>query len=255
MPNYTKLEEQLLGPAERELTTQSRAPVLGTLDDAAIYQLIAGLAAAQATSTTPAGTEGRSGADLLAAALRRVHAERRKRGLKPQADAATKGVSKAAAKPAGAAKRVPASPARKPAGRAKAEARKNDVRTGSRLVSKLRAKTDDAAEASVAAAKLVVASPLAEAAAPANADDVSRRKLVKGAARKAAIKATKAAEKDARKIARKAAKDAEKAAEKAARKAAKKAVKDADKAARKAEKAGSPAKGKKAKAKPEKPEA
>lgn len=253
MPNYTKLEEQLLGAAERDLTTQSRQPELGALDDGGVYRLIADLTTAQAAADAAPKADGRSAADILAAALRRAHAERRKRGLKPKAADADKPVAKAAAKPAligkPAVPRAPASPARKPAGRAKAEARKNDLRTGSHRVTKRRAKADAATDATptpsvvAPAATAQVAEP-----APVAGKEPSTKKLAKQAALKAAAKAAKAAEKDARKIARKVAKDAEKAARKAAKKAVKDADKAAKKAARKAEKAS-------AKAMPDTPDA
>lgn len=252
MPNYTKLEEKLLGTAERDLTTQSRPPALGALDDAGVYRLIAQLDAAQAGADPAPQADGRSAADLLAVALRRVHAERRKRGLKPQADAGARPAVKAGAKPAAGAKRVPASPARKPAGRAKAEARKNDLRTGSRLVKKRRAKDDPVADTTPAAVPRPVApakpAPVADPVATAVVAEPSAKKLARQAARKAAAKTAKAAEKDARKIARKVAKDAEKAAKKAAKQALKDADKAAKKAARKADKAA-------AKAKPDAPDA
>ncbi|MBK4217735.1 hypothetical protein JJJ17_17520 [Paracoccus caeni] len=266
MPNYSKLEQQLLNADQLALTADSRQPALGNLDEAGLFSLISRLQSAVAEAG-PVGADGQKlAADILTAALRRAHGERRKRGLKPVATATEK-TGTPAAKPA--AKRKPASPARKPAGRSKAETRKPDLRTGSRRVAKAvkpatavsetvatqpkPASAAETAKPKPAPRKPKAAQP-APVAAPAPVTTVSAEdeKARKKAVRKAAKKAANVAEKEARKAVRK----AEKEAVKAARKAAKKAAKAADKVARKAERqAADPAKSKAAKPKSDKPKA
>ncbi|MCS5603373.1 MAG: hypothetical protein NZ734_14395, partial [Paracoccus sp.] len=81
MPNYTKLEKEILTPGQVALVAASRAPAIGALKDAALYRAIAEIEAEMTGASGPV-TEGRPGAaDLLATALRRLHLERRKRKL------------------------------------------------------------------------------------------------------------------------------------------------------------------------------
>jgi hypothetical protein len=132
MPNYSKLEQELLSAEQRALTENSRGPALGQMDDPGLSGLIADLEAALGQAG-PRGENGQeTAANLLVNAARRAKAERRRRKAAPQ-DAGSKPAEGIAAKPkppAKSAKRKPASPARKPAGREKAEHRKaEDAKT------------------------------------------------------------------------------------------------------------------------------
>lgn len=271
MPNYTKLEQDMLTAEQRRLTDNSRGAALAALDDQSLLALIADLEDA-ARMAGPAGKDGQvSQRTLLSAALRRATAQRRKRKLAPPAVSSVasdpaRPAGSAASRPAAApkpARRAPASPARKPVGREKAEVRKPDLRTGSRRIAKAKpdkaetiSPTDPKAPAKPRAAKPRIATgtsgtrpanPLGDtskAAAPATSD----ARTVSKAERKAA----KEAEKEVRKATRKAERKAAKLAEKTARQADKAARKAAEKAARKADaKAG----GKAGKAKPGKAKA
>ena len=227
MPNNTSLEEETLGPEHLELARQSRAPAISELADDAVHALLDALrGAVQSFGKVEDGVQGAS-VTLLRAAIRRVEAERRKRGLKarPAVPAAVAHASLApAAKP-----RKPATIARKPAGRKSAEARKTDLRTephrlprgkksGPRALLPL---TTDNDHLHVTRDRTM----------PTKDSD----KAVKDAERKAAKEAAKQAEKEAAKAERQAAKEAEREARRAARKAEKQAQKDAEKAERKAE--------------------
>ncbi|WP_374301542.1 hypothetical protein, partial [Paracoccus sp. (in: a-proteobacteria)] len=166
MPNYTKLEQELLTAEQRALTDISRGAALGGLDDTALATLIADLESAVA-SAAPVGEDGQvSARELLSAALRRANAQQRKRKQAPQAAAADTAPARPAAA-AKAAKRAPASPARKPAGREKAETRKPDLRTGLRRVAKAGTKSAAAkATPAEAEAKLAAEPKPAAKAAP-----------------------------------------------------------------------------------------
>lgn len=213
MPNYLKLEQELLSTAHRDLAEKSRQPAIGALTDAALLKLIADLDKARAGAGA-SGTDGKvTAADLFANALRRAATERRRRGLSPaaSADAATGSAPKAAAKPAAPRRgRKPA--ARQATARKTTDTRKTDLRTGSRRV--------------VKSAKPLPVTPPQKPAQDASAKPET---APKPAIDKTARKAAKETEKAARK--------AEKQALKAAEKARKKAVKEAEKAARKMEKA------------------
>jgi hypothetical protein len=234
MPNYSKLEQELLSAEQRALTENSRGTALGQMDDGGLSGLIADLEAALGQAG-PRGENGQvTAADLLTNAARRAKAERRRRKTASQ-DAGGKPAEDLAAKPkppAKSAKRKPASPARKPAGREKAEHRKADLRTGSRRVAKAGAKpaapahSDPAPQAAAMAVTVKPVAPVVPVPPPLTVDAAVPPKSKDKAVRKAA----KEAEKVARKAARKAEKDAVKAAEKAERKAARQATKAARKA-------------------------
>lgn len=239
MPNYSRLEKEILTPPQVALLATSRAPAIGALKDAALYRAIKELEAeiAQAGDKSDGGEV--SAADLLITGLKRLHAERRKRKLPVDPAAATAGP--AAQKAASATRRAPASPARKPAGRAKSEARKPDQRTGSHRV---------ATKKKLAAAMPVAPAPadVATSATPALAasqpvlDAKELRKEARKAARKAERKAARQAEKAAEKDARKAERKAARQAERDAKQAEKQAAREAKKATRKAERAAAKAK-------------
>lgn len=233
MPNYVKLEEDLLSRPEHALAAASRRPAIEALDDTALVKLISDLEVARDAAGAPGAGEGVSRADLLAAALRRAHNERRKRGMKPAGRPAATGTgSTSTPAGAGAKKRAPraANPTRrKSAGRKSAEARKTDQRTGSRRVAKAPAKPAIAR----AEAARIVETPGTEPPAPA----AETEQLVAAEA-----KAMRKAAKEAERAARKAAKEADRAAKKAERKATKDAEKAARKAAAKADKDKKPKK-------------
>lgn len=250
MPNYTRLEAELLTSEQGELIASSRAEALRALPDEELYQAIARLKTA-IDEAGPAGTpDTPTAADLLNTALRRLHTERRRRKLPVQpADAAGAAVSpkaktSRAAKtttpdaPASTAKRPPAQPTRKLSGRSKAEPRKTDLRTASRRVAKTKAPASEVEPQTATAAPIAaVQSPASDAKEATKTATKAKRKSEKETAKiaKEAEKATRKAEKKAAKEAEKAAKEAEKAANKAEKKALK-AAKEAEKVARKAEK-------------------
>lgn len=267
MPNNAKFEQQLLDPGQLELARLSRQPALRGLEDAAVTDLVVGLrqAAATARDTPPtAQGPGPSVADLLAAALRRALAERRRRGLTGSAQPSAPSGRAITAKPAKnpAKRRKPAGPRadlpRKPAARKPADSRKTDLRTEPHRIVKpargtvaadvppleARPGTETAAEISAetrAEAPQTMPNPKSEKQAKkqaARAAAKEARKAAEKAARKAAKKtAGMAAENAAAKIARKQARQAERDARKAERQAERKAAKDAAKAERKAARA------------------
>lgn len=270
MPNYAKIEIDLLSADQQALCAATRRPAINALTDDALLVLLDNLATALA-GAGPLGEDAGpvTPADLIVAAQRRAIAERRRRGIRvPGGRAPRAAKAKEAAVPAAKEpiKKVPAGssrPARvttrKPAGRKTAETRKTDLRTGLRADTRRGAKaaskpaavekitTDDVArktaDATVAAVKTKPAAakpapvkkpkPAATQAdvTPVDSADADARKARKKAAKQAARKAAKVAEKEAKQAARK----AEKAAIRTARKAAKQAAKEAEKAARKAE--------------------
>ncbi|MFN4129707.1 MAG: hypothetical protein ACK4GC_07810 [Paracoccaceae bacterium] len=248
MPNYSKIEQDVLGPKQLELADQSRHPALAELDDAGIYDLLDRLRAERDAAETSASAGDPGPAEMMRAAIRRVEAERRKRGLRasrgaakptqPSAPATTKPTEKPTAKPVAKPKvsvavstRRKAASARKPAGRKPAEARKTDLRTEPHRIRK-----PHAAKAISAAAP-----PQTIVDAPDNdhlhvtRDSTMTSKDAEKAAKQAARKAEKEAAKVAEKAAAKAERLATKEAEKEARRAARKAEKDAEKEAAKAE--------------------
>ncbi|MGP9803802.1 hypothetical protein [Paracoccus sp. NSM] len=253
MPDNTSLEEETLGPEHLALAQQSRAPAIQALADDGVHDLLDALR--EAVKSYGKADEGLQGASvtLLRAAMRRVEAERRKRGLKARPAmpvAAVPAAALSASAIAVAAKpRKPATISRKPAGRKTAEARKTDLRTEPHRLPRGKKSAP-------------------RALLPLNTDNdhlhVTRdrtmptkdsEKAVKQAERKAEKLAAKQAEKEAAKAERKAAKEAERDARRAARKAEKTAQKEAEKEARKAErkaaaKAEGPAKGKSGATKP-----
>lgn len=233
MPNYARQEQDLLTETERALSGNSRQPALGALDDAALMGLIAALETARGTASEQMAAGGLSAAGLLDNALKRAHAERRKRKLNtdgsPREAAAATGT---AAKPA---KRAPAGSRRVPSDRKTADPRKSDLRTGSRRVKKAPAAPRAVEQAEGNAVPAPEAPAPVPAAAEAAASAPESAKQARKTRRQAEKAAAKAAEKEARKAARKAEKEAEKAARKAAKKAARKAANDADRALRKQE--------------------
>lgn len=246
MPDNTRLEEETLGPEHLALARQSRAPAIQALPDDAVHDLLDALReAAKSFGKPDDGVQG-AAVTLLRAAIRRVEAERRKRGLRARPAGAVPAVPAAAAPavtPAAVKQRKPATLPRKPAGRKSTETRKADLRTEPHRLPRGK-------------------KPAPRALLPLNTDNdhlhVTRdrtmptkdsEKAVKQAERKAEKLAAKQAEKEAAKAERKAAKDAEREARRAARKAEKAAQKEAEKEARKAErkaaaKAEGPAKAK-----------
>lgn len=246
MPNDTMPDQDTLTDEQRTLTDNSRAPTLTGLDDAALLALIGNLK----TAIAQAAADKQPAVKTLRVSLRRVQTERRKRNLAlppaPAADAdTTSAPSPLPAKAPKVAKRAPATPARKPAGRKKSEARKPDLRTGSRRVAKAGANPAAATDEkpallpqSMTTAKIKpgpMPAPVTDepetAQAPVAGTDADGGTAMTKADRKAA----KEAEKEARKAARKAERKAAKLAEKAQKKADKVALKAAEKAARKAE--------------------
>jgi hypothetical protein len=249
MPNYSKLEKDLLDDRLSTLIAATRAPQISAQDDAGLHRLLAEIEAEMGRHS-PATDAAQPGLyEILLAASRRVIAERRKRSrpAKPAAAKAaapakaeteaetapaaaklpkatttkTPAAKSAAAKPG---KRAPASPTRKPAGRGKSETRKTDLRTGSRRITK--AKVPAAAALPVPADEIT----LPEAVLPAAdldviADIAASPDMVQEKALKKAGKDAEKAERKARKAADKAAKQALKDAAKAERKAAKQARK------------------------------
>ena len=231
MPNYARREQEILTAEHQALMVKSRAPDLGLLADADLLALLEQLRAEKAlVADDPAGNPADGGpgpAQLLAAAIKRVDLERRKRGM--AAASAKAGRTPATPKAVATTRRRAAATPRKPAGRKSAEARKTDLRTEPHRVPKQKAKRPAApieADAEDAMVTRNSKMPLTDT-----------EKAAKKAARKAEKEATKAAEKDAareaRRAERKALKDAEKEQARADRKAERKAEKDA---ARKAEK-------------------
>ena len=233
MPNHSSREKDILTGPQQELADASRRPRIGTLDDDALIRLIASLEEAVTLASTEAQADGLSQAGLLTTAIRRAHSERRRRKLDHEsATRQAKGapVAAPAAKPAKAARRVPAVTRRVPSDRKTAETRKSDQRTGLRRVKKAGTKPEDTPSPPA------VADTASQSDAPVQTGDEAkaRRKAVKKAARQA----EKAAEKEARKAARKAEKEAIRAARKAARLAAKEAERALRKAERKAQRKG-----------------
>lgn len=227
MPNHSKLEHDLLSPAQLKLTQASRRPQVSALTDSQLLRLIEDLRRARDEAGAPGQDGARTARDLLDTALTRAGAERRRRGLPAgrSLSAAAKGAPRPALAPSASPRPTVA---RKPASRKPAKPRKSDLRTGSRRIAK--------------PAKPQPAQPLA--ATPKTASDAERQPpaatddgapLDSDAEAKAARKAAKAARK-ALKQARKAAKKAEKAARKATEKAERLAARQERKAARKARK-------------------
>lgn len=231
MPNYARREQEILTAEHQALMVKSRAPDLGLLADADLLALLEQLRAEKVLVADDPADGGPGPAQLLAAAIKRVDLERRKRGIAPGMAAASAKAGRTPATPKAVAttrRRAAATP-RKPAGRKSAEARKTDLRTEPHRVPKQKAKRPAApieADAEDAMVTRDSKMPLTDT-----------EKAAKKAARKAEKEATKAAEKDAareaRRAERKALKDAEKEQARAERKAERKAEKDA---ARKAEK-------------------
>ena len=231
MPNYARREQEILTAEHQALMVRSRAPDLGLLADADLLALLEQLRAEKALVADDPADGGPGPAQLLAAAIKRVDLERRKRGIAPgmAASSAKAGRTPATPKAVATTRRRAAATPRKPAGRKSAEARKTDLRTEPHRVPKQKAKRPAApieADAEDAMVTRNSKMPLTDT-----------EKAAKKAARKAEKEATKAAEKDAareaRRAERKALKDAEKEQARAERKAERKAEKDA---ARKAEK-------------------
>ncbi|WP_304618774.1 hypothetical protein [Paracoccus sediminilitoris] len=231
MPNYARREQEILTAEHQALMVKSRAPDLGLLADADLLALLEQLRAEKALVPDDPADGGPGPAQLLAAAIKRVDLERRKRGIAPgmAAGSAKAGRTPATPKAVATTRRRAAATPRKPAGRKSAEARKTDLRTEPHRVPKQKAKRPAApieADAEDAMVTRNSKMPLTDT-----------EKAAKKAARKAEKEATKAAEKDAareaRRAERKALKDAEKEQARAERKAERKAEKDA---ARKAEK-------------------
>ncbi|WP_111558417.1 hypothetical protein [Paracoccus sediminilitoris] len=235
MPNYARREQEILTAEHQALMVKSRAPDLGLLADADLLALLEQLRVEKAlVADDPAGNPADGGlgpAQLLAAAIKRVDLERRKRGIAPgmAAGSANAGRTPITPKAVATTRRRAAATPRKPAGRKSAEARKTDLRTEPHRVPKQKAKRPAApieADAEDAMVTRNSKMPLTDT-----------EKAAKKAARKAEKEATKAAEKDAareaRRAERKALKDAEKEQARAERKAERKAEKDA---AQKAEK-------------------
>ncbi|MFN3274599.1 MAG: hypothetical protein ACK41U_08005 [Paracoccus sp. (in: a-proteobacteria)] len=263
MPNHSKIEQDLLDPEQLELIAQSRSPALGRLDDAEVHDLLDRLRAARdaAKATPPTDGPGPNPADMMRAALRRVDAERRRRGLATmpetvksappakhppamQPDDMPAASPAAAAKPAAAANpkltppaatRRKAAASRKPAGRKSTEARKTDLRTEPHRIKKPHPAAT-VAEASVndhlhvtRDNKMTMTDAEKAAKQAARKAEKETAKAAEKAAAKAERQAAKAAEKEARRAARKTEKAAEKEAAKAERKAARKAEKQAEK--------------------------
>lgn len=242
MPNHVKREQEMLNKDQLSLSEQSRHPALARLDDPALYDLLEQLRRArdEAKAGAKAGADANDEpARMMTAGIRRVEAERRKRGLPARREAASAiqataptastvaAIAPAAAKTA--TKRKRATVSRKPAGRKSAESRKTDLRTEPHRVPKRRTTPPaPAAEVEAPAEDL----PPVPASVPAEASTAGilrkARKEADKVARKAAKKVLKEAESEAakaeRKAAKKAAKEAQKAAEKAERKAARKAA-------------------------------
>jgi hypothetical protein len=232
MPNYSKLEQDLLSNRLAKLVRASRAPELAALDDAALYRTITEIKA-EAGKTTAASQGAAPGLfEILQAASRRLTTERRKRKLPAEPAAVTPPPPPAPKAATKAGKRAPASPARKPAGRKKSETRKADLRTGSRRIAKGKIPAAIAAPVAVVsgAETLPSAMDLADTETAAVALDTGIDKARQKALKKAAKEAEKAARKS-RKAAEKAAKQAQKDAQKSARKAEKAARKLDEKAA------------------------
>lgn len=235
MPNYAKREQETLNADQLALAEQSRQPALGALDDSAVLTLIADLRAALVAAETGPLSGDPGPAEMLRSALRRVDIERRKRGLRmPRAKADAAAVAKPAvtpgtapAKTAPTLKRKRATVTRTPPDRKPVEARKTDLRTEPHRVPRRQAKPDTTPPPPADAETLpVMRTPVMS--------DIEAQKAAKQAARKAQKEADKAAEKEAAKAAHKAEKAATKAAEKEAAKAAKDAAKEAAKAERRA---------------------
>lgn len=253
MPNYSKIEQDMLDPEQLELIRQSRPPALGQLDDAALYALLERLRAERDAAGPVPATDGPGPADVMRAAHRRVDTERRRRGLSADAVPETEPAAIRPAAPltpkitAATTTRRKAATTRKPAGRKTSEARKTDLRTEPHRVKKPQAApvaaeppvhdhlyvTRDNSMTSTDAEKAArKAARKAEKETAKTADKAAEKAAAKAAA-KAERQAAKAAEKDARRAARKAEKDAQKEAAKAERKAARKAEKQAEKQAAK----------------------
>ncbi|MCF3973767.1 hypothetical protein [Paracoccus salsus] len=231
MPNHARREKELLTAAQRALSEATRRPGIAQIDDAALMKLIAGLRRAGETASRAASEDGLSQASLIETALKRAHAERRRRKLSMASVPAEKPADKRAPAAAKTARRASAGSRRTPADRKTAEARKTDLRTGPHRVRKTKpeaaASEPDLTLAPAATGDDTALKPAISSPKPADPDEKARRKAV----RKAAKKAQKDAEKEARKAARK----AEKEAVRAARKVAKLAAREAEKALRKAE--------------------
>lgn len=233
MPNYAKREQEMLSEDQRRLIEGSRQPAIGQLGEAELYQMAERLRSLRDEAVAADQTEE---AGILRAAIRRLDAERRKRGL-PASPPAAPAPPQPASKPA-AAKRKPATQTRKPAGRKSAEARKTDLRTEPHRVPKRRAAPVEEAEST--AVQAVEEPDMTDKAARQAARKAEKEasKAAEKEAAKAARKAESAAAKAAEKAEAKARRDAEKEAAKAERKAARKAQKDAEKQAAKADARG-----------------
>lgn len=182
MPNYVKLEQELLSASDLKLARTSRRPAVEELTADELQQLILDLETAR-DAAGDAGSEGQlSNADLLGAALRRAHQERRNRGMKTARQVAIPAASGPAA-PAAAKKRAPretVSGRRKPAGRKTADTRKADLRTGSRRVVKAPAKPAIAEAEAVRQATPDIPAETARATAPDTTPEASEKPARKG---------------------------------------------------------------------------
>ena len=69
MPNYSKLEQELLTPEQRSLLVNSRSPAIGKLDDSGLQGLMADLEAALGQ----AGPRGQNGQVVAADACFGAH--------------------------------------------------------------------------------------------------------------------------------------------------------------------------------------
>lgn len=260
MPNHARYEQDVLDADQLALTVRTRSPELGRLQDAEIAPLLDALRQARDKAKDQPSSADPAPSRLLAAAIRRVETERRKRNsLSGPADADGETARTApaikpplAAQAAKPRRRAAASP-RKPAGRKPAEARKTDLRTEPHRIAKPKSKPQAAAPA--------VTDVPADTAARKHPMPLSdTEKAAKQATRKAEKDATKAAEKEAareaRRAERKALKEAEKEQARVERRAQRKAEKDAERsAAKEAERAERKAARKSEKPAEEKPKA